>query len=612
MGVISSIPENCKYCLGCIRVCPTKALKSVDDKYFDVIDERCINCGICVYTCTQDALVVRNDVSRVLDLLSRKQCVAVLATEYVASFYPYQPEVVVAAFEKAGFFVVEDSTLAEEIVAREWLEFIQKSETPTVIRSTCPVVVEYIEKFHHQLIPYLAPIVSPMVAAGRLYKELYGHDTAVVYITPCIAAKSEAMDENVRDAVDAVLTFSEAKQLLRELEIDLDYVSPSAAESVKPVIVRKYSAHSGFPRKLLSQFTYADKDMKVASSFVDFEDILIGLEKNIIKPKIIDTLFCSTCIEGPAMATSLTVFARKKIVEEFYADRAKSSMRITLDQLLPRLPYFETKRIFRYRASDIKKPTEKDIEEILRLGERTSPEALLDCGACGYPTCYEHAVAIYYGYSDWSNCVPYQRAVFSRVLKQLREASSTDGLTGLYNHRAFLERLEQEFHRAQRYGSELSVLMIDLDGFKAVNDTYGHIAGDEVLKRAAQLLKENVRAADFVARYGGDEFSIILPETSKREAYAVAEKLRRAFEAEQFQVGGETVRLSISVGIAGLYTRHRSYYDLIEEADRAMYESKQSGKNRITTFSEESKIVDIDKINNIESITDEFGGENGV
>lgn len=611
MGVIKSVPENCRYCFGCIRICPVKALRSVEDRYFDVIQERCLSCGLCVGTCTQSALLYEDSVETVRDLLEHKQTLLVLATEYIASFYPYKPEVIVGAFEEAGFFVVEDSLLAEEIVAREYLANFRKSEA-TIIRSTCPVVVEYVERFYPELIPHLAPVVSPMVAAGRLYKEIYGHDIAVVYATPCVAAKAEAKEENVRDAVDAVITFEEAKRLLNELEINLDYVKPSSSELYKPAVIRRYSAPGGFPRQILADFKLIDKDIKVVKGFDELKELFEGFKKNIINPKVIDTLFCSTCIDGPGMATSLGVVARKKIVEEFYAERAKSSRRVTLDQLLPRLPYFETKRIFRYKVSDMRKPTEEEIAMVLAQGERDKPENMLDCGSCGYETCYEHAVAIFYGFSNWSRCIPYQRAVYSRVLKQLKEASTTDGLTGLYNHRAFLDRLEQEFYRAQRYGTDLSVLLIDVDGFKQVNDTYGHLVGDEVLKKIAKMLKDNVRTSDFVARYGGDEFAVILPETSSTEALAVAEKLRRNAERQDFKINSKIVKLTLSIGISTLSAEHRSFFDMIEEADKAMYKAKENGKNTICSGTEKVSEISkatLDELEILNSLEKEIFGE---
>lgn len=608
MGVIRSVPENCRYCFGCIRICPVKALRSIEDKYFDIIPDRCINCGLCAETCTQSALLYEDSVPVVRNLLQHKQVLLVMATEFVASFYPYKPEVVIGAFEEAGFFAIEDSVLAEEIVSREYLNYLRKTEAP-VIRSTCPVVVEYVERFYPELVPYLAPIVSPMVAAGRLYKEIYGHDIAVVYATPCIGAKAEAKEENVRDAIDAVITFEEAKRFLKELEIDLDYVKPSPSEELKPAIIRKYSAPGGFPRQVLSEFKLIDKDFKAVKGFDELHDVFEGLKKNIINPKIIDSLFCTTCIDGPAMATSLALVARKKIVEEYYAEKAKAARRVTLDQLLPRLPYFELSRIFRYKISDTRKPTEEEIQAILSQGERDRPENMLDCGACGYDSCYEHAIAIFYGFSDWSRCVPYQRSVYARVLRQLKEASSTDGLTGLYNHRAFLDRLEQEFYRAQRYGTDLSILIIDLDGFKQVNDNFGHLVGDEVLKKVAKSLRENVRTSDFVARYGGDEFAVILPETSRNEAIAVAEKLRKNVEAQDYRVNSKSIKLTLSIGISYYSAKHRSFFDMIEEADRAMYLAKERGKNTVVLSEERvegPKEIEFDEIEILNALEKEI------
>lgn len=614
MSVIKSVRGKCQYCLACIRACPVKALKSVDETYFDVIVERCISCGLCVSACTQDALVYEEDIQKTKELLSQRKTVLVLTTEYVASFYSYRPEVVIAAFENAGFFAVEDSTLAEEYIAKEFIEIIRKNPENTYIRSTCPVVVEYFEKYHPNLLDFLAPVVSPVIAAGRIYKELYGYDIAVVYVSPCISYKSERKRQDGRDAVDAVLTLREAKKLLRDLGIDLERTSPSAAEGMKPALARVYSVRGGFPRQILSEYTHVDKNIKVVRGFEELEELVCDMEKGVVKPRIVDTLFCSSCIESPELDTPLTLFARKRIVEEYYNERIKSKSRVLFDQIFPRIPYINVRRSFRKFATEKRFPNEDEIRKILEQGERTTPEAILDCGACGYETCFEHAVAIFHGYSNWSRCVPFQRKVFARIVNHLKEVSSTDGLTGLLNHKTFMERLDQEFRRASRYKSPLSVLMLDLDGFKEINDTYGHIKGDEVLREVGEILKASVRAADIVARYGGDEFSIILPETTKQEAYAVAEKLHRAIREKVFELNGKEIRLSISTGISTLSDAHYNYFDMIEEADRAMYMAKQRGRNRIEhgltgTATKEAETEDMDEVDLIESIFKEYKEE---
>lgn len=173
----------------------------------------------------------------------------------------------------------------------------------------------------------------------------------------------------------------------------------------------------------------------------------------------------------------------------------------------------------------------------------------------------------------------------------LEEMSARDGLTGLYNHKEFLRRLEIEIERHQRYGRPFSVLMLDLDYFKQVNDTHGHQAGDEVLRAVGAIFQAEVRPTDQVARYGGEEFAIILAETSGPGALAVAERVcavvaERAIEAAE----GVAVSITVSIGVAS-YPEDAGRGDLImTAADKALYAAKNAGRNRAARFSD--KIVD--------------------
>jgi diguanylate cyclase (GGDEF)-like protein/PAS domain S-box-containing protein len=155
-----------------------------------------------------------------------------------------------------------------------------------------------------------------------------------------------------------------------------------------------------------------------------------------------------------------------------------------------------------------------------------------------------------------------------------------DGLTGLKNHRAFQERLQEEFERAVRYDMPLSLLIIDVDRFKQLNDALGHPAGDEVLKTVAWVLQKNSRQSDFVARYGGDEFVIILGNTSSAGAKIFAERLRHEIE----EIEWREFQITISVGIASLTLDTENRAQLISEADQALYHSKELGRNRVTHF----------------------------
>jgi diguanylate cyclase (GGDEF)-like protein len=168
-------------------------------------------------------------------------------------------------------------------------------------------------------------------------------------------------------------------------------------------------------------------------------------------------------------------------------------------------------------------------------------------------------------------------------LKAIQDTANIDGLTGVFNKRHFQERISSEIRRAERDGNGLSLLLLDIDHFKNYNDTNGHVAGDEVLKKMGQILKTSVREDDVVARYGGEEFVVLYPGASKALAYRLAQGLRRAVESQHFP-GGERQPLgavTISGGVATFPLDAPSEVELIRAADQALYQAKKAGRNRI-------------------------------
>jgi two-component system cell cycle response regulator len=155
-----------------------------------------------------------------------------------------------------------------------------------------------------------------------------------------------------------------------------------------------------------------------------------------------------------------------------------------------------------------------------------------------------------------------------------------DGLTQIHNKRYFLEFLDREMARCSRYDRPLSLVMFDIDHFKQINDTYGHLAGDFVLKRLAELVSKHVRKEELFARYGGEEFAIIMPETSGRKAGIFCEKVRRMIEQTAFDYEGKDITVTISLGIATM-GRHREPLAFIKAADDMLYAAKANGRNRV-------------------------------
>lgn len=166
------------------------------------------------------------------------------------------------------------------------------------------------------------------------------------------------------------------------------------------------------------------------------------------------------------------------------------------------------------------------------------------------------------------------------LLQKVEYMAITDVLTGLFNRRRFHNVMEKEFERARRYKTPFSLMLLDIDHFKAVNDSFGHSVGDGVLKDLANLIRGNVREVDTAARYGGEEFSVILPNTKKEDAVNVAERIRKSVEANRFgELGGRVV--TVSIGISGAPDGPIDSEDkLVRVADYALYEAKRQGRNR--------------------------------
>lgn len=174
---------------------------------------------------------------------------------------------------------------------------------------------------------------------------------------------------------------------------------------------------------------------------------------------------------------------------------------------------------------------------------------------------------------------------YSEQQKRLKMMAMKDGLTGLYTHTLLLELLKKECSKAQRHKNSIAFLMIDIDYFKKVNDTYGHIVGDKILRLTADTLKINSRESDIIGRYGGEEYGVILQDITLDNALYVCERIRSSVEEIEYKIDDQRIKITISIGMAYKEpAANADYQKMIIEADKALYRAKKKGRNRIETF----------------------------
>ena len=583
--LIENPPDYCRECWGCVRVCPVKAIR-VSGRRSEVVPERCVKCGACVNACGSGGHVVRQDLPRVRELLeSGRPVVAVLATEWRAALHPMTLADVEWAMAEAGFSATETTLLGEEVVAAEYERVHAAADGAIVLRSTCPVAVAWVTRYHPALVDLLAPVLPPYQAQARLVRSVYPEGTAVVYVSPCYARKDEVADPAFHGAVDVAIGFDELRQLLSWPAPRIPAGQRVAPGSWKPDLAKQLSLTDGFPRTTLAERDMTSRGVVSVRGATQITGVLGAIERGETGPIIVDMLYCDSCIDGPAVGSELSRYAKRGLFSVPTRGAALAAVPVDTRSVLEHLPPLALGRSFVADPVAGERFSDAEIDECLAEGEFADRADVLDCGACGYDTCVEHAIAVLGGDSSWEMCFPLERKRLERSNESLKESATLDALTGLWNRRGFSERLENEVARHRRYGAPLTLLMIDLDGFKAINDGHGHAAGDSVLQAVGAVMRECVRETDIPARYGGDEFGLILPGVGKTAGYAVAEKLREAVAATRVTVAGagrsEEVGITLSVGLAAAGPSATDADTLFEAADRALYRAKESGRDRV-------------------------------
>ncbi|HHV45941.1 MAG TPA: 4Fe-4S binding protein [Tissierellia bacterium] len=421
MELLNFNKANCKHCYKCLRVCPVKAIKFKNDQAI-IVEERCIACGQCFITCPQNARKVHSDIESVKKAIkSNLKVIATLAPSFIGTFSIANGEQMVGALKKLGFSYVEETAVGADIVAALYSKELENNKLKNIITTACPSSNFLIEKYYPELIEYMMPVVSPMIAHGKVLKSKYGEDSFVVFIGPCIAKKVEAYEFQDDNLIDACLTFEELDMWLKEENIDFSTVNPKPFDGKASDKGKNFPVGGGVLNSFVKKQFIDRYDFISIDGVEECINILNTLRTESIEGVCVELNACKGgCINGPGIPDDIhsSYIRRKKVME--YAGLKESIPPIESPDYIRSMNF---KRSFMNKAFYKPEALEKDIKDILRSIEKFSSSDELNCGACGYSTCREKAQAVYEGMAETSMCLPYMKNKAERLSNHIFESS---------------------------------------------------------------------------------------------------------------------------------------------------------------------------------------------
>ena len=419
--LVYTIKELCRTCYTCVRECPAKAIRIVGGQA-EVIEDRCIACGNCTKVCRQGAKVflrVTDKVDRILK--SGKDAAAIIAPSFPAEFQEVTDHRQLVGMVRAlGFRYVAEVSFGADIIAAKYKELLTGSPEKIFISSDCPSIVNFVRFYHPNLATKLVPLVSPMIAMMKVVRKKYGSDTPVVFIGPCVAKKSESND------IDAAITFIELREMLAERGITFDNVESSEFDA--PLGGR--GAIFPVTRGLLQTAGINDDaitgNIIAAEGRIDFQEAIKELEAGMINQNL-ELLCCEGCIMGPGISKTGKQYNRRALVSKYAQNKMDNFDQEGWERNIAE--FSDLDFYIRHRPDDHRRilPADIDLRDVLESMGKYTEKDHLDCGACGYETCTEHAAAIKHGLAEIEMCLPY---TIEKLHKSVRDlALSNEKLT---------------------------------------------------------------------------------------------------------------------------------------------------------------------------------------
>jgi iron only hydrogenase large subunit-like protein/nitrogen-specific signal transduction histidine kinase len=437
--LVYTIKELCRTCYTCVRECPARAIRIVGGQA-EVIDERCVACGNCTKVCSQGAKVFTNTVDLVRKLIEKGgKVAAIVAPSFPAEFHDVTDHrKIVSMIRALGFSYVSEVSFGADLVAHRYYNLVSDTHVKNYISSDCPAIVTFIRFYHPDLTDNLIPVVSPMVAMTRVMRRKYGEDLPVVFIGPCVAKKAENTE------VDAAITFLEIREMLDAADIKPENVVPSEFDPPLGGRGAIFPVTRGLLQTAGANDDAISGNIIAAEGRIDFQEAIKEFEEGMIGNQHLELLCCEGCIMGPGMSKGGKQYNRRALVSN-YAQQKMAGL--NMEEWRNELETYDKLDLSEsFRAEDKRRMTAED-EEVQKvfvsMGKLTSKDHL-NCGACGYDTCYDHAIAIVRGFAEEEMCLPYS---IEKLHKSVRElALSNAKLTTMQNA---LKQSEKLAHMGQ-------------------------------------------------------------------------------------------------------------------------------------------------------------------
>jgi len=403
---------NCQDCYKCVRNCSVKAIK-VDEGSATVISELCILCGGCVEVCPSGAKKVRDDLGRVRQtLLFNDKVIASLAPSYITEFPGVEVSALISAIKKLGFYGVSETALGAQEVSANISELLNNSDKQILLSSACPTVVDFVKKYQSDNAGKITNFLSPLLSHSKLLKHVYGKDTGVVFIGPCISKKKEADDHP--ELLDAVITFEDLKRWFSEENIDLNITTKSAGYFIPEEACEGglYPIDGGMIAGIQANLSVTSDQFMYFSGIENIDKALKDLDKIKLKNNLfIELLACEGgCINGPKTSDKCSsVLKRSSVINSVEYDRSS----------VPRQPKIEIDNIIFIPPVKVTSYSEEDISNILRDIGKLEKKDELNCAGCGYNTCREFAISLLDDKSEKTMCVSYMRQLAQKKANAL-------------------------------------------------------------------------------------------------------------------------------------------------------------------------------------------------